>query len=61
MSRKRHRPEEIIANLREADILLSQGTKVAEAVNAIKRLFKAVGGIWSQPPKSQQVHTCGQL
>jgi putative transposase len=35
MSRKRYRPEEIIAKLREADVLLSQGMKVAEAVKAI--------------------------
>jgi len=35
MSRKRYRPEEIIAKLREADVLLSQGAKVADAVKAI--------------------------
>ena len=35
MSRKRYRPEEIIAKLREADVLLSQGAKIADAVKAI--------------------------
>jgi len=35
MSRKRYRPEEIIAKLREADVLLRQGMKVAGAVKAI--------------------------
>ena len=35
MSRKRYRPEEIIAKLREADVLLSQGTAVAEVVKAL--------------------------
>ena len=35
MSRKRYRPEEIIAKLREADVLLSQGSAVADAVKAI--------------------------
>ncbi len=35
MARKRYRPEEIIAKLREAEVLLAQGMKVAEAVKAI--------------------------
>lgn len=30
MSRKRYRPEEIIAKLREADVLLSQGGKLGD-------------------------------
>jgi len=30
MAKKRLRPEEVIAKLREADVLLSQGSKVAE-------------------------------
>lgn len=36
MSRKRSQPEEIIAKLREADVLLSQGAKVADVVKAIE-------------------------
>jgi len=35
MPRKRYRPEEIIAKLREADVLLGQGRKVPEVVKAI--------------------------
>ena len=35
MSQKRYRPEEIIAKLREAEVLLGQGKKVPEVVKAI--------------------------
>jgi transposase InsO family protein len=35
MPRKGFRPEEIIATLREADVLLGQGKKVAEVVKAL--------------------------
>ena len=35
MSRKHYRPEEIIAKLREAEVLLGQGQKVPEVVKAI--------------------------
>ena len=35
MSRKRHKPEEIVAKLRQVDVLTGQGTSVAEAVRAI--------------------------
>lgn len=35
MSRKRHKPEEIVAKLRQVDVLVSQGKPVAEAVRAI--------------------------
>jgi len=35
MARKRHKPEEIVANLRQADVLISQGKPVADAVRAI--------------------------
>ena len=32
---KRHKPEEIIAKLRQVDVMTSQGTTVADAVRAI--------------------------
>ena len=32
MARKRHKPEEIVAKLRQVDVLMAQGTSVAEAV-----------------------------
>lgn len=35
MRKQNHRPEEIIAKLREADILLRQGKKVAEVVKTL--------------------------
>jgi transposase-like protein len=35
MPRKRHKPEEIIAKLRQVDVLTSQGQKVADAIRSI--------------------------
>jgi transposase len=35
MARKRHKPEEIVAKLRQVDVLTAQGTSVAEAVGSI--------------------------
>ena len=35
MSKKRFRPEEILTKLREADILISQGRTVAEAIKSL--------------------------
>ena len=35
MSKKRYRPEDIIAKLREADILISQGKMVAETIRQL--------------------------
>ena len=35
MARKRYKPEEIVAKLRQVDVLVSQGQSVAEAVRAI--------------------------
>jgi transposase len=35
MPQKRYRPEEIIAELREADVLLGQGKRVAEVVKVL--------------------------
>ena len=35
MSIKRHKPEEIVAKLRQVDVLVSQGKTVAEAVRSI--------------------------
>ncbi len=35
MGRKRHKPEEIIAKLRQVDVLTVQGTPVAEAIRSI--------------------------
>jgi hypothetical protein len=35
MSRKRYKPEEIVAKLRQVDVLTAQGTPVADAVRSI--------------------------
>ena len=35
MSRKRHKPEEIVAKLRQVDVLASQGQTVADAIRTI--------------------------
>src|SRR3954471_8887195 len=35
MSRKRHKPEEIVAKLRQVDGLVAQGTPVADAIHTI--------------------------
>ena len=35
MPTKRHKPEEIVAKLRQVDVLVSQGKPVAEAVRSI--------------------------
>ena len=32
MAQKKHKPEEIVAKLRQVDVLLSQGRPVAEAI-----------------------------
>jgi putative transposase len=35
MSRKRHRPEEIVAKLRQVEVLTAQGRPMAEAIRSI--------------------------
>lgn len=35
MPKKRHKPEEIVAKLRQVDVLVSQGQSVAEAIRSI--------------------------
>jgi putative transposase len=35
MPRKRHKPEEIVAKLRQVDVLVSQGQSVAGAIHSI--------------------------
>ncbi len=52
MGQKRHKPEEIVAKLRQVDVLVSQARSVAEAVRCIGvtqftcyRWRKAYGGL----------------
>jgi transposase-like protein len=35
MARKRHKPEEIVAKLRQVDVLTSQGRSVSDAIRSI--------------------------
>ena len=35
MARKRHKPEEIVAKLRQVDVLTAQGQSIADAIRAI--------------------------
>ena len=36
MTKKRHKPEEIVAKLRQVDVLVSQGRSVADAIRSIE-------------------------
>ena len=36
MRKKRHTPEEIISKLRQVDVLVAQGTPVADAIRSIE-------------------------
>ena len=58
MSRKRHKPEEIVAKLRQVDVLLAQGQTVADAIRSIGatevtyyRWRNEYGGLKSDPIK----------
>ena len=58
MPRKRHKPEEIVAKLRQVDVLVSQGQSVADAVRSIGatevtyyRWRKEYGGLRSDQVK----------
>lgn len=63
MRQKKHKPEEIVAKLRQVDVLLSQGRTVGEAVRTIgvtqftyHRWRKEFGGL-----KSDQVKRLKEL
>ncbi len=56
MSRKRHKPEEIVTKLSQVDVLVSQGHSMADAIRAIGvtevtyyRWRQAYGGLKSDP------------
>jgi transposase-like protein len=63
MARKRHKPEEIVAKLRQVEVLTGQGTSVAEAIRSIGvtevtyyRWRQQYGGL-----KTDQVHRMKEL
>src|SRR4051794_14535633 len=47
MPRKRHKPEEIVAKLRQVDVLVSQGQSVADAIRSIS-VTKVTYDRWRQ-------------
>ncbi len=63
MGTKRHKPEDVVAKLRQADVLISQGQSVAEAIRTIGvtevtyyRWRKEFGGL-----KSDQVRRMKEM
>ena len=49
MGKKRHKPEEVVAKLRQVDVLLSQGKTVAEAIRSWSdggHLLPLAPGVW---------------
>ena len=63
MGTKKHRPEEVVAKLRQVDVLVAQGQSVADAIRAIGvtevtyyRWRKEFGGL-----KSDQVRRMKEL
>lgn len=62
IAQKKHKPEEIVAKLRQVDVLLSQGRPVAEAIRTIGvtaftyyRWRKEFGGLKSDQVKRLKV------
>ena len=63
MPRKRHKPEEIVAKLRQVDVLVAQGQSVAEAVRSIG-VTEVTDYRWRQEyggPKADQVKRLKEL
>jgi putative transposase len=61
MPQKKHKPEEIVAKLRQVDVLVSQGQSVAEAVRSIGvtqftyyRWRKEYGGLKTEPGEAAE-------
>ncbi len=63
MPRKRHKPEEIVARLRQVGVLASQGQSVADAVRSIG-VTEVTSDRWRQEyggPKADQVRRLKEL
>ena len=61
MARKRHKPEEIVAKLRQVDVLTSQGQSVADAIRSIGvtevtyyRWRQEYGGLKTRPGEAAE-------
>ncbi len=63
MPKKRHKPEEIVAKLRQVDVLVSQGKPVAEAVRSIAVMKEAQVIIesWRQHYNAIRPHSSPRL
>ena len=63
MPRKRYKPEEIVAKLRQVDVLVAQGRSVADAVRAIG-VTEVTYYRWRQEfggPKTEQINRLKEL
>ena len=53
MARKRYKPEEIVAKLRQVDVLVSQGQNMLDAIRQIKiadnTTYKQLGSVPDEP------------
>ena len=57
MGIKRHKPEEIVAKLRQVDVLTAQGKSIAEAVKTIsvtETTYFLAGGVWRSEERPGQ-------
>ena len=61
MPKKRHKPEEIVAKLRQVDVLVSQGQNVADAIRSIGvtevtyyRWRQEYGGLKARPGEAAE-------
>jgi transposase len=55
MGRKRHKPEEIVAKLRQVDVLTAQGTPVSDAIRSIG-VTEVTYYRWRQDPDPIDLH-----
>ena len=65
MPQKKHKPEEIVAKLRQVDVLVSQGQSVAEAVRSISvtqfNLLSVAQGVrWAENRPSEAIEGAGE-
>src|ERR671928_2085213 len=58
MSRKRHKPEEIVAKLRQVDVRLAQGQSVADAIRSIGVTEVIIIESWRRHDNAVRPHAC---
>ena len=54
MARKRYKPEEIVARLRQVEVLTAQGKTAVEAIRSIsaRSYSSEAGGLYGEPQKA---------